>query len=91
VWGRPKRQEPGDPNNVQPGTLVVVVRHRRGEQLAVTETACWGPERWSFVRRWTKEGRWTKRSAQRRLIRVATEEDIVRFNAPPEPPDDLKF
>lgn len=61
------------------GAFVVVARRRRHEQLAITETACWGPGRWPFVRRWMEEGRWTKKSAKARVLRVATEEDIRRL------------
>jgi hypothetical protein len=57
------------------GTLVVVTRWKRQEQLAVTETPCYGPGRWPFVRRWMGD-RWTKRPDKAQVVRVATEEDV---------------
>jgi hypothetical protein len=57
------------------GVLVVVARGRRGEQVGVTFTPCWGPGRWPFVRRWMGNG-WTKRPAKARVLRLATEKDL---------------
>jgi hypothetical protein len=63
------------------GTLVVVARGRRAEQLGITYTSCYGPGRWPFVRRWMGE-RWTVRPAKARVLRVATEEDRSHFRLP---------
>ncbi len=60
------------------GTLVVVARGRRAEQLAITYTGCFGAGRWPFVRRWMGD-RWTVRPAKARVLRIATEEDRSRF------------
>jgi hypothetical protein len=64
------------------GTLVVVARGRRAEQLGVTYSHCYGPGRWPFVRRWMGQ-RWTVRPAKARVLRVATDDDRVRFGLPP--------
>ena len=63
------------------GTLVVVARGRRSEQLALTYTSCYGTGRWPFVRRWMGQ-RWTVRPAKARVLRVATEDDRKRFGLP---------
>ena len=72
------------------GTLVVVARGRRAEQLGITYTGCYGPGRWPFVRRWMGD-RWTVRPAKARVLRVATDEDsiAVHFGLPPDalPPE----
>jgi hypothetical protein len=62
------------------GTLVVVSRGQRGEQLAVTYTPCYGPGRWPFVRRWSGD-RWTQRAAKARVLRVASDEDLRAFGS----------
>lgn len=71
----------GSPVGIAAGTIVVVSRWLKGEQLAVTETPCYGPGRWPFVRRWMGD-RWTKRAAKGRVLRVATEEDIQTLGPP---------
>ena len=63
------------------GTLVVVARGRRAEQLGITYTGCYGAGRWPFVRRWMGD-RWTVRPAKARVLRVATEADRVHFGLP---------
>jgi hypothetical protein len=65
------------------GTLVVVARGRRAEQLAITYTSCYGAGRWPFVRRWMGD-RWTVRPAKARVLRVATAEDRFHFGLPPD-------
>jgi hypothetical protein len=57
------------------GTLVMVSRGQRGEQLALTYTPCYGPGRWPFVRKWRGD-RWTQRAAKARVLRVANGEDL---------------
>jgi hypothetical protein len=57
------------------GTMVVVSRGKRGEQLALTQTPCYGPGRWPYVLRWLGD-RWTKRVAKGRVLRVASEDDL---------------
>jgi hypothetical protein len=60
---------------------VVVVAHKRNEALAITETPCYGPGRWPFVRRWLGD-RWSKRPARGRVLRVATPDDRLRLGPP---------
>jgi hypothetical protein len=71
------KTDPGIPA----GSLVVVARGHRAEQLALTYTSCYGPGRWPFVRRWMGE-RWTVRPAKARVLRLATDEDRDRFGLP---------
>jgi hypothetical protein len=68
---------------IRPGTLVVVARGRREEQLGITYTGCHGPGRWPFVRRWMGD-RWTVRPAKARVLRIATDEDFIRFGLQPD-------
>jgi hypothetical protein len=70
-------------DGIPAGSLVVVARGRRAEQLALTYTGCYGPGRWPFVRRWMGE-RWTVRPAKARVLRLATDEDCHRFGLPAE-------
>jgi hypothetical protein len=65
-------------HGIPAGTLVVVARGRRAEQLGITYTGCYGPGRWPFVRRWMGD-RWTVRPAKAQVLRVATEADRARF------------
>jgi hypothetical protein len=65
------------------GTLVVVARGSREEQLGLTYTGCYGPGRWPFVRRWMGD-RWTVRPAKARVLRVATDDDRVHFGLRPD-------
>jgi hypothetical protein len=67
-------------SEIPAGTLVVVSRGHRGEQLAVTYTPCYGPGRWPFVRRWSGD-RWTQRAAKARVLRVASGEDLRAFGS----------
>ncbi len=68
-------------SGIPAGSLVVVARGHRAEQLALTYTSCYGPGRWPFVRRWMGE-RWTVRPAKARVLRLATDEDRHRFGLP---------
>ena len=64
------------------GTLVVVARGRRAEQLGITYTHCYGPGRWPFVGAgWGSAGRCDRprrASCASRPTRTA-----VRFGLPP--------